>query len=307
MKKTCYCSLIICIFIAKAFCSDFYLYNIAKYKDEKQNEEPYRSKFTWDLIFTLPGIKDSLENFKKYKIPYKIVQKHITIKPGKKVRLLKNSKFVGVDKISHFYVKSNEGNGNLFLYFNLQNHNLTKDVNEYLIINLPDTIKYKDDIREIQLSKLSIHEQDVLLGKLTKYFLKNIENGPDSATRHHLPYEGFLKSIVDTIKNDLHNMKKQISENYYIEHYASTSKKNKLTILQFMSLKFLKEHFTVILNDANIYILPHSMFKQTFIIADEVYFTCEGYTPHTGAAGLILYKVQNTNIIRIQSDYSFAD
>ncbi|MDO9390664.1 MAG: hypothetical protein Q7U71_02710, partial [bacterium] len=286
------------VFIAEALSAEFYLNNIVRPDDIVITKNIENNEDLWISIYTLPGIDDSLKLYKAYKIPNTLIKNDFKLKPGKKVTLLKNSKIVGIDKINYFYIKNSEGNGEQFIYFNLVNHDLIDKSNEYLIINLPDTLKHKDDIREILLGKFSIQEQDSLLNKITKHLADNYKTNP---------VKGFINSIVDTTKHDINYIKKQISDNYYIEHYKSTNNKNKIIILQFMSLNNLKEHFMVILNDSNIYVLPHSIFQQIFTIADEVYISRMGYTPSTGAASIILYKIQNSKLLEIQSDYSFSD
>ena len=285
----------ICILFTKAFSAEFYLYNIVKADDSITSNNYIKHEELWGLIYDLPNVDDSLKSYKPYKIPNTLIKNNIYLKPGKTVNLLKNSK-ISVDEISYFYIKKNESTGDVFLYFNLHNHNLIDKPGEYLIINFPDNMKHKNGMREIKLEKLSDHVQDSLLSEISKYLKANNDS---------LPVKGFVKSIIDTIMNDANLIKKQISDSYDVEHYRLT--KSKLTIMQFKSVKSKKEHFTVILTDKIINILPCSVFNQTFSLAGEVYFTCEGYTTGTGAAGIILYKVQNTNIIRIQSDYSFAD
>lgn len=74
-----------------------------------------------------------------------------------------------------------------------------------------------------------------------------------------------------------------------------------------MSLKYQKEHFTIIQIDSTISLIPNSIFNQIFTLADEVYITCKGYTPHTGIEGFNLYAFRNLKLVKIQSDYSFAD
>lgn len=286
---------IICILVTNAFSAEFYLYNIVKSDDSITSNNYNKYEELWSLIYDLPGIDDSLKLYKPYKIPNTLIKNNFHLKPGKTVNLLKNSK-ISFDKINYFYIKKNESNGDVFLYFNLNNHNLIDKPGECLVINFPDSMKHKNDMREIKLEKLSNRVQDSLLSEISKYLKANNDS---------LPVKGFVKSIIDTITNDANLIKKQISDSYYVEHYRLT--KSKLTIMQFKSVKYKKEHFTVILNDKIINILPYSVFNQMFSLAGEVYFTCEGYTPGTGAAGIILYKVNNGNIISIQSDYSFAD
>lgn len=286
---------IICILVANTFGAEFYLYNIVKSDDSITSNNYNNHEELWSLIYDLPGIDDSLKLYKPYKIPNIIIKNNIHLKPGKTVNLLKNSK-ISIDKISYFYIKKNESNGDVFLYFNLNNNNLIDKPGEYLVINFSDDMKHKNDIREVKLEKLSNHVQDSLLIEISKFLKTNNDS---------LTAKEYAKSIIDTMANDANLIKKQISDNYYAEYFSLT--KSKLTIMQFKSAKFKKEHFTVILNDKIINILPYSVFNQIFSLAGEVYFTCEGYTPGTGATGIILYKVQNTNIIRLQSDYSFAD